>query len=390
MRAAPKLTNSHIHPTNFEKMKVKFATQVLSGTVASGMNLYIRFGAIPEAASATSAFIERSDKLFDLLNSSNTGKAKKYNRAFRGEQYQIDFLNECFNFFDNLKIIDNAGKNITNRMKFINGMKITISGLKFLWNSVLSAIYKFVFTRRFNQDALENLNGAIRQQNGNCINPTAIQFQRSFKKLVCLKLFHSGTENCEGDSDEILLSLNNLSIAKHEEPSVIEQSSSPIILEQDYQKNDILEKNFETYVYGYLLKKCLKIHSCSDCEIYAHNIENIKSEDLILFTKMKAYRTDEENPTGKLIVPPIEFINFVCKLKELFETKFEDICTSEGIIEQLLTLAKCFPLDHPCIDFPRLYLIRLYFRLRIFFTLKNINRNFKSINRNKIIIWKNQ
>lgn len=39
-RCAPKLTNSHIFPNNFEKMKVKLATQVLSNTVVSGMSTY--------------------------------------------------------------------------------------------------------------------------------------------------------------------------------------------------------------------------------------------------------------------------------------------------------------------------------------------------------------
>ncbi|KAJ8909818.1 hypothetical protein NQ315_003696 [Exocentrus adspersus] len=39
-RCAPKLTDAHIYPTNFEKMKVKYAVQVLSNSVASGMNTY--------------------------------------------------------------------------------------------------------------------------------------------------------------------------------------------------------------------------------------------------------------------------------------------------------------------------------------------------------------
>ncbi|CAH1382988.1 unnamed protein product, partial [Tenebrio molitor] len=34
-RGVPKLTDSHISPHNFEKMKVKYAAQVLSATVAA-------------------------------------------------------------------------------------------------------------------------------------------------------------------------------------------------------------------------------------------------------------------------------------------------------------------------------------------------------------------
>jgi len=40
-RAAPKLTDSHINPNNFEKMKVKYAAQVLSHSVSAGINTYV-------------------------------------------------------------------------------------------------------------------------------------------------------------------------------------------------------------------------------------------------------------------------------------------------------------------------------------------------------------
>lgn len=36
LRMVPKLTEAHISPTGFQKMRVKFATQVFSSTVASG------------------------------------------------------------------------------------------------------------------------------------------------------------------------------------------------------------------------------------------------------------------------------------------------------------------------------------------------------------------
>lgn len=38
LRMAPKLTNSHVHPTNVERMRVKFATQVIIETVATGIS----------------------------------------------------------------------------------------------------------------------------------------------------------------------------------------------------------------------------------------------------------------------------------------------------------------------------------------------------------------
>lgn len=46
IRGAPKLTDSHISPNNFEKMKVKYASQVFSATVSAALNAYIQLKAI--------------------------------------------------------------------------------------------------------------------------------------------------------------------------------------------------------------------------------------------------------------------------------------------------------------------------------------------------------
>jgi hypothetical protein len=44
IRAAPKLTEKHIHPNNFAKMRVKYATQVFSPTVAAAICTYVSVG----------------------------------------------------------------------------------------------------------------------------------------------------------------------------------------------------------------------------------------------------------------------------------------------------------------------------------------------------------
>lgn len=171
LRAAPKLTDSHIFTNNFEKMKVKFASQVFSQTVASGLNLYIRFGVIPASAVSTAEFVEMMNKLFDLLNSSHTSSAKKFNRAFKKEEYQISFLRECFDFFSKLRVIDKSGKDVTSRIKFLKCFNVTINGLIHLWGSWLSEKFDYVFTRRLNQDCLEIFFGKLRQQSGKVYQP---------------------------------------------------------------------------------------------------------------------------------------------------------------------------------------------------------------------------
>ena len=45
IRAAPKLAEKYIRPNNFNKMKVKYATKILSHTVAASLCMYISVGA---------------------------------------------------------------------------------------------------------------------------------------------------------------------------------------------------------------------------------------------------------------------------------------------------------------------------------------------------------
>jgi hypothetical protein len=59
LRGAPKLTDADIFPTNFDKMKLKLASQLFSA-VAHNLNLYVRFGYLDAAAVWTASFVERT------------------------------------------------------------------------------------------------------------------------------------------------------------------------------------------------------------------------------------------------------------------------------------------------------------------------------------------
>lgn len=123
-----------------------------------------------------------------------------------------------------------------------------------------------IFTKRLNPDVLENFFGVVRQQNGNCLNPTPIQFHRSFRKLACNKLLHAGTANCEEDDDGILLKLGENSNKNEAELTHLRVSlttnTNARIIDTDYQNMDVLEKKNTRYVCGYLMKNgWLYIHA---------------------------------------------------------------------------------------------------------------------------------
>jgi len=57
--------------------------------------------------------------------------------------------------------------------------------MKQLWKKLKYYNFPHIQTQRINQDCLENFFGSIRQQGGNCLNPTPI---RTFEKLFSIKI----------------------------------------------------------------------------------------------------------------------------------------------------------------------------------------------------------
>lgn len=188
-------------------MNVKFAAQILSSKVAAGMCTHISFKKLPEDAMHTVNVIERFDRLFDIFNCNSRFSPKKYKTPFKGEDFKMTFLNETLDFLKNLQILSKNGlQNKTNTVSFINGWIISINSLIGLWKLLKDLNFQYILTRRLNQDPLENFFGSIRQQGGNSVNPTAIQFGRAFKKTFCMSfLQHSGSgANCEDDFEGLV------------------------------------------------------------------------------------------------------------------------------------------------------------------------------------------
>lgn len=155
-RCAPKLTDSHLHPSNFEKLKVRLASQVLSHTVASGMNMSISLGVLPSEAFATVETIERFNNLFDMLNAFSLRDPNKFKTVYEGSQFQIDFLKETIDFLSQLRIMSVVNQDITNSVKFIKCWIITINSTIKLWEKLSNLGFKYLKTRRLNTDCLEN------------------------------------------------------------------------------------------------------------------------------------------------------------------------------------------------------------------------------------------
>lgn len=123
-RLVPKISNDHIHSNNFQNMKVKLAAQVFSHSVAAALHTYIiHFKTLPDWEKVTANFIKKINLLFDIFNSNNLNTFSAYMRALKNK---LDFQKKLFKI---LRVINEKGKNVTIKLKFIFGWRVNIKGI---------------------------------------------------------------------------------------------------------------------------------------------------------------------------------------------------------------------------------------------------------------------
>ena len=380
IRCCPKLTDKHVHLIGFTKMKVKYATQILSHSVSATIFTYVSLGALPSTGASTAELVANFDKIFDCLNSSTLNSPKQHRRPISDKSVHHEFLSDMLSFIKSIKVVDRATQqDHTNNLKCLNGLCLTITGVLSLWKMLHEEdSIDFLLTRRLNQDHLENFFGSIRQQGGNSDNPTPLQFTRAFRKLFydhCLVL---SSGNCTEDLDAILLAGSNFQKAsKPPERDVTEgPAAAPMEVDvTDYKsclEGNIIGMNAVTYVTGYLLKKCFLKHSCDICQNALTKQElNSSTQLLCLF---KAYEETKEKPFGGLISPSDAFLDHVLGLEAKFVIEFENNVSKLEIGKYLLSKLPTFSLLG-CPSFPSLYLLRLFVRMRIHYALNLVTEH---------------
>lgn len=291
-------------------MRVKFATQIVSRTVAASLETYVSLGALPPEAMGTS-------NLLDKFDSSTFDTPKLYRKPFQGSPMQIQFLSEMMALLNKLTVYNKSTDRKVN-VKFINCWKVAIKSHIQLWSKLEKKDFKFILTRRLNQDCVENYFGYIRKQHGNAVNPTPIQFSRGFKKSFITSYIHTEGMNCIEDFDTVVTEISDFSSSNSSlilnEPDISSENKISMKLDNcDYYHLPLPEQNAFKYVCGYLIKKCLKIHHCDICHEFS--TQNEKLDNSNLFIHLKAYKSNETQPFGSLKTPHQSFYAFIYQLE---------------------------------------------------------------------------
>lgn len=380
LRLAPKLTESHIKPTIFEKIQVRFATELLSHTVATAISCYIDFQAIHESAKDTVKFIKLINDLFDILNSSTVHSTCEYQQAFCGSVTQITFMNEMLQFFKTLRLINSTtGRDVTSTAKFITGYQITITSILQLFDDLRVEGYNNLLTRRLNQDVTDIFFGQVRNKRK---KPTSRQFVSAFRKIFFSNIIKPGKQGKgSGDLSQLLVNTEKLgfmlnseaeeNVRIEEETEINTEPSTPSISSADYCKIELPEDYRLRYISSYVFNKCTRLHE--DCQMLK---ASLLPDDKTETVNMDVDGLANNDAFELRFIPPEDFINFVEEMERHYQSFFNNFYMNCKIAKSIFESMKQIMYSPPCPCFPINYAKKLFIRIRIYITVKYNNEEF--------------
>ena len=410
-KAAPKLTDRHVNPNNFEKMKVSLATQVFSNSVYAALMAGAISGDLKNQSTvATANFCKRLNDVFDCLNARSANDRNPLKRGLSEKNPQVEkCLRDAVTWFEQWQMSN--GKN----PDCFNSIILTINATLELWTQLKNEGKPYVLTSRLNQDKLENFFGTMRSRSGHNDNPTVMQFRRNFQYALMITLLVPpvGT-NCEPDDARLLISsfdkcinedalkekedLKNLKINKQIDEWFINNDAELILNdEQQLQTNEeVKEKSSDfqncskKYVAGYLAFKNLQKFNCDECkkDFICNDNELDSSSDLLLL--WKAFPSLKGQPYGSLKAPTQIFFSIILDMYSIYESEFCKISHMHNVAEYLYQLIKkqllvnysIFFGNDACLEH-RDYVIKFFLKTHIFNNVKWMTKDFRDRNVNK-------
>lgn len=367
-RVAPHWTKAHAYPTKIQENNLKYAVEIFNDEVAAA----IKF--IPSGW-GTGTLIKNITGLHRVLNNLYEEKGKRNN-----QQSCIEQLQNYNDILDKLQVSHDY-EDITEKAKTMVGWKTTINGVMVLKEILESEGLKLPKRMTINQSGLRRFFDSIQSRKGGKMSTTPIQFYKGFKKLYGRHLINSNVRKSE-DSQKMYSKLADLPT---NQPT--SEVKNIINLDLDYQKNKKLMKVFTSNICDYLIEKCNLKHNCDTCRDYTRKYKasyNVMLPCLKRVFNHSHFKLLEDTGFGN-----DNFIYFVASMDVIFQQNFENLCFKNNIIHEFTTLFNKLNYQHPCPNFPYYYIFEMYARVRLFYTLKRINKNYRVINnKDAPIVWK--
>lgn len=385
--ALNKITDAHIHPNNFQKMRVKLATQVFSKTFYAAMYTCIHTKELlSKTANNTANFLLNMNNLFDNLNSRT---------QFSPNPNSCALSDMCKDVENNLQksVIWIKSWRISNDTKKIycfDGLVQTINGILGLWYNGKEK-YPYLLTARVNQDPIENLFSRIRQHRGSDPNPSSKHFRLSLQAVMTASLQKcSERANCEDDDDIFIMDIRS--------PSDVDLPDNPeevtaTTFESDGEEAEIhtstqeisvsLETCSITYFAGYVAHCTIKKFNCDCCKNVLIKTDHILKDENELLIITRDY-SDGDN-IKYLNSPKPETYAAVLNSLKIFETHIANLSyvlgikkiilnyiNSDRLISNWLVSDDC--VEHKSFLLEKLIVTKLYHYSKTVMSTRNINK----------------
>jgi hypothetical protein len=208
-RLMPKISSKHIYGGAFTAMKVSTAAQCLSNTASAAIKSRIAEGSLNPDLEDSAELLKFGNDVFDCCNISQLhGPTPLASAISSTNTAPLQYLKQAKDVFKTMKIVRKDGSPVPN-IQFISGWIQTITVIELMSKELLRTTnVKFILTRKFCQDSLENFFGLIRRKGGSSENPTPIKFKHLFKQVFVNKMLRGkSTGNCKQDTNIGLLQL---------------------------------------------------------------------------------------------------------------------------------------------------------------------------------------
>ena len=356
VRICPKLTKSHLQPGTFDKMRVKFATQIFSKTVCAGIKTCISLNIFQNEslsiAKSTEKFISKINNTFDCLNSNNYFDKNIFKCALTENNSVLHWLEEIQPYVIKIKLLKDTNKNYC-----ISGLQQSINAILQLQKDMFQyPDIKFLLTSRLNQDPIENLFAQIRAKNGNNRNPSVAIFNYSLAKIMSMKFITSkliiSNKNCEDDDDlhldwnltdsQEISTVNDDILPNEQSPanifdSILENQEIELPVQNYLEKELKISQNAKRYFLGYAVFKIIITRlKCENC--MSVMIKKIGCNYLMLpseyFLNNKNYSSTLENFA---LQPPSDLLFDICKIHFIvFEKYFNEFLHIPSLKKKML------------------------------------------------------
>ncbi|KAK9744167.1 hypothetical protein QE152_g8037 [Popillia japonica] len=249
-KVLPKITDAHINPNPFQKMRVKLATQVFSKSFSNAIKLAKSTGQLTSiTANSTSLFLLKMNNLFDTLNSRTLNNSNEFKCAVSDRHILVEeTMREAISWISTWCVTG------TKSPPYFNGLCLSLTSLLHLWIDIKTEDYKFMLTCRFNQDPLEHFFDV-----GNC---EADEIHTQDSNLLC------DANNLSEDMKT--LETTNVSVNQEIEIPEGDNVTYPF-----FEKSVTIETCAVTYVAGYILSRILKKFSCEICKKENENFKKV-------------------------------------------------------------------------------------------------------------------